>query len=147
MHRRVSPLSFNWKFVHCHLLHLDFCWQYRHILLGYNTRIRNFWYLVSHIFCFSFCLLFYLDGMFAVEKYKLLLLWLVKNKMHQTKCTVKKLRPFWMAHSVRFSYNHCGFTACQISRCGFLVDVPMLGQNKVNLHTTIKTKFGNLMRT
>ena len=58
--------------------------QYRRILLGYNTRIRNFGYLVSYIFCFSFCLLFYLDGMVAVEKYKLLLPWLVKNNMHQT---------------------------------------------------------------
>ena len=26
---------------HCHLPHLDFCWQYRCISLGYNTRIRN----------------------------------------------------------------------------------------------------------
>ena len=52
----------NWKFVH------------------HNMRR----YLVSYIFCFSFCLLFYLDEMFAVEKYKLLPPWLVKNNMHQT---------------------------------------------------------------
>ena len=63
---------------------MDFCQQYCHILLGYNKGIRNFWYLVSYIFWFSFYLLFYLDGMFAVEKYKLLLPWLVKNNMHQT---------------------------------------------------------------
>ena len=36
------------------------------------------------IFCFSFGLLFYLDGMFTGEKYKLLLPRLVKNNMHQT---------------------------------------------------------------
>ena len=49
----------------------------------YKTTIKKFWYLVSYIFCFSFCLLFSLDGMFAVEKYKLLLPQLVKNIMHQ----------------------------------------------------------------
>ena len=63
----------NWKFVHRHPRHLDFCRQCRRIRLGYNSRIRNFWYLFSYIFCFSFWLLFYLDRMFAVENYKLLL--------------------------------------------------------------------------
>ena len=43
-------------------------------------NIAAVWYLVSYISCFSF----YLDGMFPVEKYKLLLPWLVKNNMHQT---------------------------------------------------------------
>ena len=52
---------YNWKFIHCHLPHLDFCQQYCHIFLRYNTRIRNFWYLISYTVCFSFCLLFYLD--------------------------------------------------------------------------------------
>ena len=75
---------YNWNFIHRHPSQLGFCRQYRRVLLGYNTRIRNFWYLVSYIFCFSFCLLFYLDGMFEVEKYKLLLRPLVKNNMHQT---------------------------------------------------------------
>ena len=75
---------YNWKFVHRHPPHLDFCRQYHCIFLGYNARIRNFWYLFSYIFCFSFCLLFYLDGMVTVEKYKLLLPRLVKNNMHQT---------------------------------------------------------------
>ena len=59
---RPDKAIYNWKFVHRHPLHLDFCRQCCHNLLGYNTRIRNFWYLVSYIFCFSFCLLFYLDG-------------------------------------------------------------------------------------
>ena len=63
---------------------MDFCRQYRRILLGYNARIRNFCYLLSYIFYIAFCLLFYLDGMFAIDKYKLLLLWLVKNNMHQS---------------------------------------------------------------
>ena len=56
----------------------------RRILIGFNTRIRHFWYFLSYIFCFTFCLLFCLDGMFAVEKYKLLLPRLVKKNMHQT---------------------------------------------------------------
>ena len=79
----LSKAIYNWKLVHHHPPHLDFCQHYRHILLGYNTRIKNFWYHFSYIFCFSFCLLFYLDGIFAVEKYKLLLPWLVKNNIHQ----------------------------------------------------------------
>ena len=84
-HLFKSPRAiYNLKFVYRYLLNLDFCRQYCHILLGYNTAIRNFWYLVSYIFCFSFCLLFYLGGMFAVEKCKLQLLQLVKNNMHQT---------------------------------------------------------------
>ena len=65
---------YNWKFVRRHLSHLDFCLQHRRILLGYHTRIRNFLYLVSYIFCFTFCWLFYLDGMFTVEKYPATLL-------------------------------------------------------------------------
>ena len=45
---------YNWKFVHRHPRHLDFCRQYRHIWLEYNSRIRYFWYLFSYIFCFLF---------------------------------------------------------------------------------------------
>ena len=80
-HTEIGKAIYNWKFIHHHLPHLDFCWQHCHILFGHNTRIRNFWYLVFYIFCFSFCLLLYLDGTFTVEKYKLLLPWLVKNNI------------------------------------------------------------------
>ena len=80
----LSKAIYNWTLVHHHPPHLDFCRHYRHILLGYNTRIKNFWYHFSYIFCFSFCLLFYLDGMFTVEMYELLLPQLVKNNTHQT---------------------------------------------------------------
>ena len=80
----------------CHPPHFSFCRQYCCIWLGYNTRKRNFWYLVSYIFCFSFCLLFYLDGMSAVQKYKLLLPLFVKNNMHQTNTifVMNSYRPF-----------------------------------------------------
>ena len=83
----LDKAIYNWKFHH-HLPHLDFCWQYCHILLGYNTRIRNFWcVIVSYICHFSFRLLFYLDGMFAAEKYKVLL-----PQYFQIKCTKKYLK-------------------------------------------------------
>ena len=75
---------YNWEVVQRNSPHIDFCRSYHRILIGYNTRIRNFLYLASHIFYFSFCLLFYLDGMFAVEKYILLLPRLIKNNMLQT---------------------------------------------------------------
>ena len=75
---RPDRAIYNWKYVHRHPMHLDFCRQYCHILLGYNTRIRNF--LIP---CFLHFLLFFLftvlfGWMFAVEKYKLLLPRLVK---------------------------------------------------------------------
>ena len=38
-----------WKFIQCQLLHLEFRWQYRHILFGYQTRIFHFSFCnVSH---------------------------------------------------------------------------------------------------
>ena len=79
---RPDKAIYNWKFVHRHPLHLDFCRQRCHILLGYNTRIINF--LIP---CFLHFLLFFLFSvifgwMFAIEKYKLLLL--SENSMHQT---------------------------------------------------------------
>ena len=75
---RPDKAVYNLKFVHCHPLHLDFGRQYCHILLGYDTRIKYF--LIP---CFLHFLLFFLftvlfGWMFAVEKYKLLLLRLVK---------------------------------------------------------------------
>ena len=75
---------YNWEVVQRNSPHIDFCRPYHRILIGYNTRIRNFLYLASYIFCFSFCLLFYLDGMFAVEKCKPLPPRLIKNSMLQT---------------------------------------------------------------
>ena len=76
---RPDKAIYNWKFVHRHPLLLDFCWHCCHILLGYNTRIRDD-FLIP---CFLHFLLFFLftvlfGWMFAVEKYKLLLQWLVK---------------------------------------------------------------------
>ena len=119
---------YNWKFVHRHPWHLGFCWQYRRIWLGYKTRIRNFWYLFSYIFCFFFFfwLLFYLDGKFAVLV-KQLYRGKWKKNMHQTNA---------------MGSLHAGFPDVDL-----WWTFPRRGQNKVNLCTALKTKFGNLMRT
>ena len=76
---RPDKAIYNWKFVHRHPLLLNFCWHCCHILLRYNTRIRDD-FLIP---CFLHFLLFFLftvlfGWMFAVDKYKLLLPWLVK---------------------------------------------------------------------
>ena len=122
--------TYNWKFIHRYLQHLEFCWQYSCILVGYNIRIRHFWYLVSYIFCFSFYLLFYLDGMFTVEKYKLLLPRLVKNNMHQTNTFL-----WWIPMDHVFSNQMCEKTFEEeiwnnkykhISLCMFLRDIVIL---------------------
>ena len=48
--------------------------------------------------------------------------------------------------NLKKKFKIASISMCQISRCGSLVEVPCREQNKVNLHTTIKTKFGNLIR-
>ena len=80
----LSKAICNLKFVHRHPRHLDFCRRYLRILSGYNTNIKKV--LIASFLPFLIFFLFtvFLDGIFAVEKYKLLLPRLVKNNMHQT---------------------------------------------------------------
>ena len=66
---RPDKAIYNWKFVHRHPLLLNFYWHCCHILLGYNTRIRDDFLIpcfLHFLLFFRFTVLF--GWMFAVEK-------------------------------------------------------------------------------
>ena len=116
----------NWKFVHCYLPHMDLCWQYPHIFLGYNTRNKKF--LIP---CFSHFLLFFsftalFGWMSAFEKYKLPLLRLLKNNMHQTNIYFcdELLRAVYFQIKCELKQRNSKYK--RVSQCMFLMDIAIL---------------------